>query len=592
MNISRLSFLKIVLALLFFISCSDDKTKKEIDTPPNIIIILADDQGWGDLSFNGNTNINTPYIDSLAINGASFNNFFVQPVCSPTRAELLTGIYHTKLGVYSTSAGGERMKLGVKTIAEVFKTNGYATAAYGKWHNGMQPPYHPNSRGFDDFYGFCSGHWGNYYSPMLEHNGQIVKGDGFLPDDIFNKSIEFIENNSNNPFFLTIPVNTPHSPMQVPDEFWKKFENKELSMKSDENEDENFTRAALAMVENIDWNVGRLMHFLRQNKLIENTIVIYLSDNGPNSDRWNGGLRGKKGSTDEGGVKTSCFIQWPKKIVKGKTIEQIAGAIDLFPTLANLAGIHNNLTEIDGTDLSELILGNSEMITDRVLFNHWSGKTSLRTQNYRLDFDNRLYDMINNLRQIDDISEKKSNIRDSLIRIKEKWQQEALKPILKKESLPFTIGDSILRFTQLPARDGIAHGNIKRSNRWPNDSFFTNWLSINDSITWNVNVLQEGNYDIELYYTIKKDDIGAVIELSMGDNSISKTITETHNPPLKGVENDRSPRIESYVKDFKPLALGTLRLMEGTGTLTLKTTEIIGKEAIDFRLLQFRRISD
>ncbi|HKL20287.1 MAG TPA: sulfatase-like hydrolase/transferase, partial [Tichowtungia sp.] len=151
---------------------------------PNIVVVLTDDQGWGDLSLHGNTQIATPNIDRLARAGAQFDRFYVSPVCSPTRAEFLTGRHHDRLGVYSTSEGGERLNADETTIADVFKAAGYQTAAFGKWHNGTQFPYHPNARGFDKFYGFCSGHWGSYFSPMLEHNGQIVQGSGFLPDDL------------------------------------------------------------------------------------------------------------------------------------------------------------------------------------------------------------------------------------------------------------------------------------------------------------------------------------------------------------------------------------------------------------------------
>ena len=182
------------LFTMLILSCNFSKIEKQVKHP-NVIIILTDDQGWGDLSMSGNTNINTPNIDKLAQNGAVFERFYVSPVCSPTRAEILTGRYHVRGGVYSTSEGGERLDLDETTMADNFKQNGYKTAAYGKWHNGMQYPYHPNARGFDDFYGFCSGHWGNYFSPMLEHNGEIVKGDGFLPDDLTNKALSFIESN-------------------------------------------------------------------------------------------------------------------------------------------------------------------------------------------------------------------------------------------------------------------------------------------------------------------------------------------------------------------------------------------------------------
>ena len=215
---------------------------------PNVIVILTDDQGWGDLSFSGNENLSTPNIDSLATDGAFFNRFYVSPVCSPTRAEFLTGRYHQRSGVYSTSAGGERMNLDEVTIADSFKAAGYKTAAFGKWHNGMQYPYHPNGRGFDEFYGFCSGHWGNYFSPMLEHNGEIVTGEGFVVDDFTNKAMDFITENKDEPFFVYLPYNTPHSPMQVPDQHWERFEDKELTSRhrEAEKEDELHLRCALA----------------------------------------------------------------------------------------------------------------------------------------------------------------------------------------------------------------------------------------------------------------------------------------------------------------------------------------------------------
>ena len=186
---------------------------------PNVVIVLTDDQGFGDLSVHGNTNLHTPTIDSLGRDGATFDRFYVCPVCSPTRAELLTGRYHPRGGVYSTSTGGERLDLDEKTIAQTFKAAGYATAAFGKWHNGMQWPYHPNARGFDEFYGFCSGHWGHYFSPQLEHNGKLVRGKGFVIDDLTDHALKFIEANRDRPFFCYLPYNTPHTPMQVPDRF-------------------------------------------------------------------------------------------------------------------------------------------------------------------------------------------------------------------------------------------------------------------------------------------------------------------------------------------------------------------------------------
>ncbi len=591
-NLDYLSMNKsitVILLLILFISCTGPQEKRQ----PNVIIILSDDQGWGDLSTTGNTNISTPNIDKLAKSGATFQRFYVCPVCSPTRAELLTGRYHARGGVYSTSAGGERLDLDETTIAEVFKNAGYATAAYGKWHNGMQPPYHPNARGFDDYYGFCSGHWGNYFSPMLEHNGEIVQGDGFLTDDLTSHGIDFIERHKDQQFFLYLPFNTPHSPMQVPDKWWNKFKDKEPGMlhRDPEKEDIEFTRAALAMCENIDWNVGRILEKLEEHKLSENTIVIYFSDNGPNSWRWNGGMKGRKGSTDEGGVRSPLFIKWEGMIPAHKNIEQIAGVIDLLPTLTDLAEIevHSSKT-LDGISLKPLLLEENPDWNDRLIFSYWNENTSVRNQKHRLDADNQLFDMQNDPGQKNDVSDENQEIVVKLIQAKNKWIEEVAGELKKDGKRYFTIGYPGFKYTQLPARDGVAYGNIRRSNRWPNCSFFTNWTSTSDSITWDVEVLEEGDFEVEIYYTCPPESIGATFELSFGNERITGKITEANNPPLTGMENDRVPRGESYVKNFKPLNAGTIHLSKGIGNLILKSVDIPGSEVMDFRLLMLKRI--
>lgn len=363
---------------------------------PNVVVILSDDQGWGDLSVNGNRNLSTPNIDSLAANGASFDRFFVCPVCSPTRAEFLTGRYHPRGGVYATSTGGERLNLDEVTIAQTFKAAGYVTGAFGKWHNGTQYPYHPNGRGFDEYYGFCSGHWGNYFDPILEHNGKLVRGKGYIADDFTDHAIAFIEQNKDRPFFCYLPFNTPHSPMQVPDRFFDKFKDAPLAMRHREpdREDLEMTRAALAMCENIDENVGRLLKKLEELKLEDNTIVLYFCDNGPNSWRWNGGMKGRKASTDEGGVRSPLFIRWPEKIAAGRKIPTIAAAIDLLPTLAELCDVPLiGDKPLDGISLAPLLLGEAEELEDRMIFSHWAGRVSVRTQRYRLDHTGKLFDM-------------------------------------------------------------------------------------------------------------------------------------------------------------------------------------------------------
>ena len=585
-----MKYFTLLLFVILQLSCQE-QTKEDILTPrkPNIILIMADDQGWGDLESSGNKNIKTPNIDLLSKEGVSFENFYVQPVCSPTRAELLTGIQFPKLGVYDTSAGGERMNLGPPTLAEILKDEGYATAAYGKWHNGMQPPYHPNSRGFDDYYGFTSGHWGNYFSPMLEHNGKLVTGNGFLVDDLTNRGLNFIENNKDQPFFLYLPFNTPHSPMQVPDEYWNQFKNIDLVATYQGSEEENieFTKAALAMVANIDDNVGRVLRKIDELALADNTIIIYLTDNGPNSFRYNGGMRGRKGSVDEGGVRSPFFIKWKNTLKEGKKVTQIASALDLMPTIKNIVKSDSNIS-LDGQDLSPLLFEENPSWDDRVIFNHWNQKTSVRSEKYRLDNENRLYNINEDRGQEIDLSEELPEITSKLIAHKKYWLKEVSPKNI--DDRPFTLGYPTASFTQIPARDGIPSGNIKRSNKWPNDSFFTHWTSMQDSISWDVEVLSEGLFEVTVYYTCPVTAVGSTLTLSHNKNQLSANIPEGHDPPLKGMENDRVPRMESYVKDFAPLPMGVIELQKGRHPLSLKLSQLKGNIGPDIRLLQFKKL--
>ncbi len=563
---------------------------------PNILVILTDDQGWGDLSLNGNDNLETPHIDSLARDGAAFDRFYVCPVCSPTRAEFLTGRYHPRSGVYSTSAGGERMDLDERTIAEVFRGAGYATAAFGKWHNGMQYPYHPNGRGFDEFYGFCSGHWGDYFSPQLEHNGELVEGEGFLVDDLTSRAMTYMaeQKAAGKPFFVYLPYNTPHSPMQVPDEWWEKFENKELAQRhrDPKKEDLGHTRAALAMCENIDWNVGRLLARLDELDIADDTVVLYFCDNGPNGWRWNGGMKGRKGNTDEGGVRSPLLVRWPGKVPAGTTIPQIAAAVDLLPTLAEMAGVSlESPKPLDGVSLAPLLTDPGNAAADwpnRMIFSHWRNRVSVRTQRFRLDHEGKLFDIPADPGQDRDVTADHPDIARTLQAAVDDWKRDVLAGY-DEDDRPFVIGHPDVPWTQVPARDGTAHGNIERSNKFPNCSFFRNWTSIDDKITWEVEVGEAGDYEVEIWYACPAADVGSTIELSLGDSRLSGKITEAHDPPLRGMEHDRVERVESYVKDFRPMTLGTIHLEKGADTLTLKALEKPGTQVMEFRLMMLRR---
>jgi arylsulfatase A-like enzyme len=557
---------------------------------PNIVAILADDQGWGDLSLHGNTNLSTPHIDSLGRDGVIFSHFYVCAVCAPTRAEFLTGRYHARSGVRGVTTGAERMNLDEVTIADTFKAAGYSTGAFGKWHNGSQHPYHPNARGFDEFYGFTSGHWAHYFDTEMEHNGSLVRGKGYIIDDLTNHAMDFMAKNKDRPFFCYVPYNTPHSPMQVPDSFYKRFANLDPKMRAraDQKEDLAMTRAALAMCENIDWNVGRILKRLDQLGLADNTIVLYFSDNGPNSWRWNGGMKGRKGSVDEGGLRSPLVMRWPGVIPRGSRVTQIAGAIDLLPTLTDLAGVPlRSKKPLDGKSLKPLLTGEAKNWPDRMLFSLQGRRISVRTQQYRLDPDGQLFDITRDPGQERNIAAEQPEVTARLKKAVAEWAKEVL-PNVGPDDRPFPVGYA--RTTLLPARDAVASGGIQRSAKPPNSSYFTNWTSKDDRISWDIEVGQAGRYRAELYYTCRREDVGAEVELSFQGAQTRAKISVAHDPPLIGAAEDRVERGESYTKDFKPLPLGTIELKKARGKLELRAVEIPGKQVADVRRLVLTRL--
>jgi len=198
--------------------------------------------------------------------------------------------------------------------------------------------------------------------------------------------------------------------------------------------------------------------------------------------------------------------------------------------------------------------------------------------------------MVNDPGQRNNIAGEAREVADRLIKSKSRWISEVLAELPKEDPRAFIIGHPGMMYTQIPARDGKAVGGIERSNRYPNDSFFRNWTSVDDAITWDVEVAESGEFEVEIYYTCPSEDTGSRVELRFGDNSLEFMVNEGHDPPLTGMENDRSPRIESYVKDFKPMPLGTIFLRKGSGKLELKALDIPGKTVMDVRLLMLKRI--
>ena len=355
----------IASSLLFLIATIHD-SPLAADRQPNIVLVLTDDQGFGDVRSHGNKLIDTPVHDRIAAEGARFDRFFVSPVCAPTRASLLTGRYHSRTGVHGVTRGHETMRDDEVTVAELLKGVGYATGAFGKWHNGSQYPHHPNGQGFDEFLGFCAGHWNNYFNTTLDHNGKMVQSKGFIIDVLTDAAIAFIESNKERPFFCYLPYNTPHTPWQVPERYWKKYLAKGISDPS--------LACAYAMCENIDDNMGRLISKLETLEIADDTIFIFLTDNGPNTNRYNGGMKGRKGSANEGGVRVPCFMRYPRHIKPGTVIKPITAHIDLLPTLMEYCGLIEYKTKpLDGRSLVPLIHGGTADWPSRMLFTVWGG---------------------------------------------------------------------------------------------------------------------------------------------------------------------------------------------------------------------------
>jgi hypothetical protein len=284
------------------------------------------------------------------------------------------------------------------------------------------------------------------------------------------------------------------------------------------------------------------------------------------------------------------MVRWPGKIEAGVKVDRIAGAIDLLPTLVELTDISRvGDKPLDGKSLVPLLTSAADNWPDRMIFTHWGGRVSVRTQRFRLGNNSELYDMVNDPRQDHDVSDKHPNVAKKLKQAVENYRQTLLKDF-RKTDRPFIVGHPDYRYTQLPARDAIANGKIKRSSRHPNCSFYTNWTDVNDYIFWDAEVAATGDYKVEVYYTCPKDAVGSVVEVSFNNSAVRGKITKAHNPPLKGAEDDRFKRVEAYVKDFKPLHLGTIHLERGKGQLAIKALKKTGAQVMDFRLIMLERL--
>lgn len=366
------------MGLLLQSACNDQRpVEGEEQRPPNVIMIVTDDQGCGDVGFTGNATISTPHLDRLAAEGAVFDRFYVSPVCAPTRASLMTGRYHPRTGVLGVIEGREFMVEQERTVAEHLSEAGYSTGLVGKWHLGENYPWIPQAQGFDEFVGFRDGSH-PYFDVVLERNGRPFQTEGYLTDFLTDEAIDFVDRHQDTPFFLVLAYNAPHSPLEVPPSYLEPYEHLP-----------EHTALIYGMMASVDENIGRLLERIDRLPDDEEPLLLLLSDNGPlyggggyeRSERFNCGLRGTKYSVYEGGIRAPLVARWPGRIPSGVNIEHPAAHIDLLPTILDYAG-HDASPEAaswDGRSLRPLLEGNPEAWPPRLLFMSYPGEAGQKT---------------------------------------------------------------------------------------------------------------------------------------------------------------------------------------------------------------------
>jgi arylsulfatase A-like enzyme len=411
--------------------------------PPNIVLILADDLGYGDLGVYGSKLNRTPHLDRLAGEGVRFTDFHSNgPMCSPTRAALLTGRYQQRFGRAFESALGEDsydsgLPAGAITIAQVLKERGYATAVYGKWHLGYRPPFLPPRYGFDDFRGLGSGD-GDHHSHIDRsgrkdwwHNERIEMETGYTADLLTRHSIRFIEQNRNRPFFLYVPHLAIHFPWQGPRDKGYRVEGKDYNdlSKLGQLDSKDVSAKVKEMVEAVDESTGRIVAALQQHGLTENTLVVFTSDNGGyltyqggyHNISSNGPLRGQKTDVYEGGHRVPAIVRWPGRIRPGIS-DQTAMTFDLFPAFAQLAGASGRAAslKLDGSNLNP-VLFDGKPLAARTLFWRMRDKKAVRQGDWKLVLAGKQEPELYNLRS--DIGESR-NLADSQPEMKSKLLRE------------------------------------------------------------------------------------------------------------------------------------------------------------------------
>ncbi|MEE8451321.1 MAG: arylsulfatase [Thermoguttaceae bacterium] len=476
---------------------------------PNVILILTDDQGYGEIAAHGNPVIKTPHMDALHAASVRLTDFHVDPTCSPTRSALLTGRYSTRTGVWHTINGRSMLNPDELTLAETFKANGYRTAMIGKWHLGDNYPCRPEDQGFEHTIRHQGGGIGNgpdywrndYFDDSFKVNGKWQKFDGYCTDVWFREATKYVEKNTDRPFFLYLATNAPHGPYYVDDKYSDPYEAAGLPK----------TMAKFyGMITNIDENLGRFRARLDELGLTENTLLIFMTDNGTTAGwidqkagfkYYNAGMRGWKGSEWDGGHRVPCFFHWPAGGLKGgRDVDTLTAHIDLLPTLVDLVGLEKPKgPPVDGISLRRALLGEEVEMPERTLFAHvqrsflppeWT-RSAAMTERWRLINGEQLYDITADPGQRNDIAADHPEVVKHLRGDYQKWWTSLEQAM--KQTVRYGLGGAE-NPTTLGSHDWLMPG-VKQA-AWHQRHIDRGSL-INGA--WAVDVEQSGTYEITLY---------------------------------------------------------------------------------------------
>jgi arylsulfatase A-like enzyme len=417
----------VALALTTLISVSFAQTK------PNVIIVLTDDQGYGDLSCHGNPVLKTPNLDRLHAQSIRLTDFHVSPMCTPSRGQLMTGVDALRNGAMNVSSGRTLLRREFPTMADVFAKNGYRTGIFGKWHLGDNYPYRPQDRGFQESIWFPSSHvssapdfWNNdYFDDVYIHNGAREPFKGYCTDVFFREAMDWMRARAQHdePFFCCLPLNAPHAPLFVPDKFREPY-----------RDQKKFIASFFGMIANIDENVGKLEAFLRESGLAENTIFIFMTDNGTANGEsvFNAGMRGKKIDLYDGGHRVPFFIRWPNgKLRDAGDLHELTQCQDVLPTLIDLCELKKPRgAKFDGVSLAKLLRGKTDALADRMLVAQFSRMNNPRPakndaavlwKKWRLVSGNELYDIAKDPGQKQNLFEKFPDVARKMQRHYDDW---------------------------------------------------------------------------------------------------------------------------------------------------------------------------